>query len=367
MRILKYELCKLFKFPLMWGLLAVFVGFNIYIIYGEVGYHDIQESLHGVYEVMLGHETSGEYYDLYTQYHDSVSDSYDTLDMQKIKEMKEDMGSFYPTGSYAEFMDSNYEILQKRLEDIKADGDTEGIFYPGDIFQIHKKIYLILKMCMIEMLIMMCFSVLYLMDHERLNRTQELVFSCRIGRKDIQIKHKAGMIGGLIFSVLILFLSFTVFLAYVPMRGLWATPVNSVMVMESSGIWEYPFITFVPMTISREFEISIAITILLVFLFGILSGAVQLFVQNSYITMIGTAIGFVSLMLLPFVVKIVGWVKTVICLNPASLWYYCGRWFIENDLPVSFAWSEFITLGIWLVFSMIIMISGNRYLRSKDI
>ena len=367
MRVMKYELQKLFRFPLMWGLLAVFVGFNIYIIHSEVGNHEFHDSLHGVYEVIIGHETNGEYYELYTQYNDSVSGSYDTLDMQKIKEMKEKMGDFYPTGSYSKFIDNNYEILQKRVEEIKADGDTDGIFYPGDVFQIHKKTYLILKVCIVEMLIMMCFSVLYLMDFERLNRTEELVFSSQIGRKDMLLKHKAGILGGLMFSLLILSLSFAVFGVYVPMRGLWSIPVNSVMVMESSGVWEYPFITFVPLTIGKEFVLSIALTLLLVLLFGILSGAVQLYVHNSYITMIDTAVGFVVFMLLPYIVKNACWLKTFVCLTPSSLWYYCSRWFIENDLPVSFAWSEFITLGIWFVISIILMLVGKSYLKSKDI
>lgn len=367
MRVMKYELRKLFGFPLMWGLLAVFLGFSFYIIHSEVGYHEFQKSLHGVYNVMVGHETSSEYYDLYTHYHGSVSGSYDTLDMRKIKEMKENMCDYYPTGSYAELIDNNYETLQKRLEEIIADGDSDGMFYPGDVFQIHKKIYLIMKVCLIEMIIMMCFSVLYLMDFERLNRTEALVFSCRIGRTDMRLKLAAGVLGGLLFSVMILCLSFAVFLALVPMRGLWSTPVNSVMVMESSGVWEYPFITFVPLTIGKEFFLSIAVTLLLVLLFGILSGAVQLYVHNSYLTMIGCAVGFVVLMLLPFIVKNACWLKTFVCLTPSSLWYYCSRWFIENDLPVSFAWSEFITLGIWFVISIILMLVGKSYLKSKDI
>jgi hypothetical protein len=367
MRILRYEFRKLFGFPVMWVLLAVFLCFNIYVIHSEVGYREFQDSLHGVYEVIVGHKTGGEYYDFYTQYHDAVSGSYDTLDMQEVKEMKENMSGFYPTGSYSEFIDNNYEMLEERVQEIKSCGDTEGSFYPGDVFQIHKKTYLLLKICIIEMLIMMCFSVLYLMDHERLNRTEELVFSSRIGRKDMLLKHKAGIMGGMIFSLLILSLSFAVFWAYVPMKGLWSVPVSSVMVMESSGIWEYPFITFVPLTIGKEFLLSMAVAVLLVLLSGLLSGALQLYIHNSYITMIGTAVGFVVLILLPFMVKDATWLKTLVCLNPSCLWYGCSRWFIENDLPVSFAWSEFITLGIWSGFSVMIMIFGRLHLKKEDI
>lgn len=367
MKVLKYELKKLLKFPLMWGLLALFIGFNIYIICCEVGNKEYQQSLRGVYEVIMGRKTSGENYQLYTQYREKVSAFYDSLDMQSIKEMKEYMGDFHPTGSYEKFIDNNYSKLQKRVEQIKSDGDTDGDFYPGDIFNIHKKLYLVIKLCIIEAIIMMCFSVLYLMDFERLNRTEDLVFSSWIGRSDMKIKHRAGISGGLAFSVLILSVSLGVFLALVPMGGLWRTPVSSVMVMESSGLWEYPFITFVRLTLGQEFALVIMTTVLLILLFGFTAGAVHLFINNSYITMIGTAACFVGLMVLPAAVKSAGWLKTVVCLNPVSVWYYCGRLFIENDLPVSFAWSEFVTLGIFSVTAIIFMLLGRRFFISKDI
>lgn len=367
MRVLKYELCKLFRFPLMWGLLVLFVSFNIYIIYSEVGYSEYQKSLNGVYDVITGQADSGEYFELYTEYKNSVSGSYDTLDMQKIKQMKEDMTGFVPSGCYQEFIDKNYDKLQNKLKQIKADGDTIGDFYPGDVFRIHKKLYLVMKLCIIEMLLMMCFSVLYLMDYERLNKTEELVYASNIGRRAMCIKKIIGIIGGLVFSGLLLFVSLAVFFSFVPMKGLWQTPVSSVMVMESSGIWEYPFITFVRLNIGQEFAIGIILSLMLTLLIGIFSSAVRLFVNNSYITLVGTSAGFVGLFLLPVAIKSVSYIKTAACLNPATLWYYCGRWFIENDLPVSFAWSEFITLGIWFIITAVIMLFGRCYLKTRDI
>lgn len=83
--------------------------------------------------------------------------------------------------------------------------------------------------------------------------------------------------------------------------------------------------------------------------------------------MISIAAGFIIFMLFPFIVETADWFKTIVCLNPAIVWYYCSKWFIENDLPVSFAWSEFVTLGIWYIITIFLMLFGIRHLKTQDI
>ena len=365
MKIIRYELLKLLKYPLMWGLLVLFIGFNIFVIWNEVGSDDIQTALRAMYNVMINGETDSIYAEDYQAYKEGYAHEYDTLDMQKIKQMKERI-TFKPTGSYKKFIDNNYDKLQKRVEQIKSDGDTNGDFYPGDLFKIHGKLYSLIKRCIIQMMIMMCFSVLYLMDFERINRTEDLVFSSRIGRVIMRKKRIAGLIGGLLFCVFILVFSLEAFLVFVPMKGLWETPVSSVMVMESSGLWEYPFITFVRLNIGQELMLTLLTAILLTGLCGMIAGALQLFVNNSYITMISIGAGSIGLLAIPYAIKSTGWLKTVVCLSPTGLLFYCGRWFIENDIMVSFAWSEYLTLGIWFFITAIVMILGNHHLKTKD-
>lgn len=366
MRILKHELRKLIRFPLMWGLLSIFITFDIYLIFTEVGYQDYQNDLQGVYDVITGYKTQGEYYEFYFQYKENYSDIYDGLDMQDMKQMKEDLANYYPTGSYKKFIDGNYDKLQKRVEQIKSEGNDSGDFYPGDVFQIHQKLYAVLKCCIVEMLIIMCFSVLYLMDFERVNRTEDLVFANQTGRRNMRIKLRTGLLGGVGFCVVILAVNLIIFFALVPMKGLWNTPVSSYMVMESSGLWEYPFITFVRLTIWQELALNIMTELLLVLLFGVIAGAVQFFINNSYITMLCMGAGFIGLLWLTYTVQVADWIKTAVCLNPAVLWLMCGRWFIENDISLSFAWSEFLTLGAWGVMYSLISMIGWKLFNGKD-
>lgn len=382
MRILKYEIKKLLKSPLLWGLLAAFVAFNIFTIYNNFGYKGIREAVTEVHSAILEAginlysssdklnqmlHSEEEYTAFYASYVEAYKSSYDNLDMQEIKQMKEDTGNFHPTGSYKQFIDENYDKLQKRVEEIKSCGDDAVGFYPGDSFNIHKKLYNLLMIIIIEMLIMICFSVLYLMDYERINRTEDLVFSAEIGRKDMLIKWFAGMTAGLLYCTILLTAGLYVFFALVPMKGLWSVPISSYMVMESSGLWEYPFITFVRLTTLQHLVISVFTAFFMAFIFGAISGGIQLFVHSSYITMISIAAGFIGLLALPFATSSANWIKTALCLNPASMWRACTRWFIEYDICVSFAWSEFVIIGLWAIIATILFSLGILYFKRVNI
>ncbi len=367
MRIFIYEQKKLYRFPVIWFIFVLFLSFNVFTIYGMVGNSDFRENIEAVYDVITGKKTGGEYYDFYEQYKKDYSDIYINFNMNEIKNMKEDMSKFYPSGSYKEFIDNNYKKLQKRVEEIIASNDTDADFYPGDSFQIHGKLYKFLSQCIIEMMLIMCFSVLYLMDFERINRTEDIVFSSSTGRKNMWIKWCAGIFNGLVFSVILIVAGLTLFFTYVPMKGLMDVPISSYMVMESSGILEYPFISFVRLTIRQELILNIVTAFLIVLLAGVIAGAVHIFVNNSYISMICIAAGFVGLMWFGLTIQRADWIKTFACMNPAVLWLCCGRWFIENDMAVSFNWSEFWNLGVWGIMAVLLGMCGMRCFKKKDI
>lgn len=380
MRIYRFEIKKLICFPLLWSLLTAFTVFNVYVICSELGSHNEKERTTAVYNVMLSTDlclhtekiekmkkSKNENEKFYAEYVDDYSHSYDSLDMQSVKDFKEIMFNFHPTGSYKQFIDENYDKLQKRVEEIKNCGDDAVGFYPGDIFKIHKRLYNLLMIIIIEMLIMMCFSVLYLMDYERINRTEDLAFSSKIGRKDMLIKWFAGMTVGLLYCIILLTSGLFVFLSLVPMKGLWNVPISSYMVMESSGLWEYPFITFVRLTTLQHLVISVFTAFFMAFIFGAISGGIQLFVHSSYITMISIAAGFIGLLALPFAASSANWIKTALCLNPASMWKACTRWFIEYDLCVSFAWSEFVIIRLWAIIATVLFSFGIMYFKKVNL
>lgn len=379
MRIFFYEIKRLMRMPILWGLLVVFIGFNVFMVYTELGYRDIREDTFGIYDLILSRSSNldtdnqtsisqdkNEYEKMYDDYIRDYICIYDRLDMHGVKEMKENMLNFHPTGTYKTFIDRNYDKLNLRVAEIIESGDYRADFYPGDIFKVHKRLYTLLKIIAIEAIIITCLSILYIMDIDRLCDTRSLVFSSKLGRSSIIIKFYAGLLFGTLQCATLFSTGICAFLIFTPLSKLWGIPVSSAMVMESSGLWEYPFITFVRLDIGTELLLAITSVIILNALLGLISGAVQLFTHNSYISMLLVSLGFVALLAAPLAARSQTVFKTAVLLNPAVMWQYCGRWFIEHNPALSFAWSEFWTIGIWSTIGIIAFMLGRHRLYQKD-
>lgn len=379
MRIFFYEIKRLMRMPILWGLLVVFIGFDLFMVYTELGYRDIPEDTFGIYDLILSRSSNldtdnqtsisqdkNEYEKIYDDYIRDCICIYDRLDMHGVKEMKENMLNFHPTGAYKTFIDRNYDKLNLRVAEIIESGDYRADFYPGDIFKVHKRIYTLLKIIAIEAIIITCLSILYIMDIDRLCDTRSLVFSSKLGRSSIIIKFYAGLLFGTLQCAILFSTGICAFVIFTPLSKLWGIPVSSAMVMESSGLWEYPFITFVRLDIGTELLLAITSVIILNALLGLISGAVQLFTHNSYISMLLVSLGFVALLAAPLAARSQTVFKTAVLLNPAVMWQYCGRWFIEHNPALSFAWSEFWTIGIWSTIGIVAFMLGRHRLYQKD-
>ena len=379
MRIFFYEIKRLMRMPILWGLLVVFIGFDLFMVYTELGYRDIPEDTFGIYDLILSRSSNldtenqtsisqdkNEYEKMYDDYIRDCICIYDRLDMHGVKEMKENMLNFHPTGAYKTFIDRNYDKLNLRVAEIIESGDYRADFYPGDIFKVHKRLYTLLKIIAIEAIIITCLSILYIMDIDRLCDTRSLVFSSKLGRSSIIIKFYAGLLFGTLQCAIIFSTGICAFVIFTPLSKLWGIPVSSAMVMESSGLWEYPFITFVRLDIGTELLLAITSVIILNALLGLISGAVQLFTHNSYISMLLVSLGFIALLAAPLAARSQTVFKTAVLLNPAVMWQYCGRWFIEHNPALSFAWSEFWTIGIWSTIGIVAFILGRHRLYQKD-
>ena len=379
MRIFFYEIKRLMRMPILWGLLVVFIGFNVFMVYTELGYRDIREDTFGIYDLILSRSSNldtdnqtsisqdkNEYEKMYDDYIRDYICIYDRLDMHGVKEMKENMLNFHPTGAYKTFIDRNYDKLNLRVAEIIESGDYRADFYPGDIFKVHKRLYTLLKIISIEAIIITCLSILYIMDIDRLCDTRSLVCSSKLGRSSIIIKFYAGLLFGTLQCAILFSTGICAFVIFTPLSKLWGIPVSSAMVMESSGLWEYPFITFVRLDIGTELLLAITSVIILNALLGLISGAVQLFTHNSYISMLLVSLGFVALLAAPLAARSQTVFKTAVLLNPAVMWQYCGRWFIEHNPALSFAWSEFWTIGIWSTIGIVAFMLGRHRLYQKD-
>lgn len=125
-------------------------------------------------------------------------------------------------------MNECYRFFDGRVKEIRANGEGEGDYYPGQYLEIHNILYVdILSYVWLEMAILVSFLVIFLMDYERICRTADLVYSSPKGR-EIQVrKLLVGLVHGMAASLLLLGGTLAVFFLIVPMEGLWEVPVTA--------------------------------------------------------------------------------------------------------------------------------------------
>ena len=123
----KYEMSKLYRSPVIWILVCICLGFNILFSLSELEGRD--EELRTVYEAFQNGEVSEEFLQ-------QCMSLYDGLDMNNVKEIREEMADYHPLGSYGAFLDQIYDDLNERVEEIRENGEAEQIIYPG-CFLLH--------------------------------------------------------------------------------------------------------------------------------------------------------------------------------------------------------------------------------------
>ena len=98
----------------------------------------------------------------------------------------------------------NYDRLQKRVEQIRKTGEGTYAFYPGNWYKLHTTLYgKLWKKLILQTAVLMILSMLYLMDYERIYKTQDLVLATTTGKKMMEKKMLAGTLCGLFYAGLL--------------------------------------------------------------------------------------------------------------------------------------------------------------------
>ena len=181
---------KIWKYPLVWGLLLLFFLFNLWNIYISVGTYSRQE-----WRKMHEISRDGQWDPSVVEY---AQDMYEDLDIFAMMRTKMLSTGYEPKGAFREFVNECYRFFDGRVKEIRANGEGEGDYYPGQYLEIHNILYVdILSYVWLEMAILVSFLVIYLMDYERICRTADLVYSSPKGR-EIQVrKLLVGLVHGL--------------------------------------------------------------------------------------------------------------------------------------------------------------------------
>lgn len=339
----KYEAKKILKNPVIWGLVCFFLFIN-----GFLMWTNLDGSLAEIRQVSQILAVEG--VDVIDEtYYEGLLAQYDTLDMMKIKDIKKELYNYQSTGIFQEFIDSNYAKLQERVDEIKADGEADDMIYPGEVYRLHTKLYVkTLRPLLLEMglLVMMC--ILFLMDYERLNKTTDLVYSSNTGRAIQKKKWFCGLVSGLGFGAVLMLITLGTWFLLIPYKGFWKSSISAALATEPRGVFVYPFITYEKMTVLEYLIASILFCFVLLIVLGILTGAMQFLLKNSYFAVLAIVL-FLFGALYVNTISFGNALDILFSWNLAYLWSSSGAWFMENNLFDSFQGAQVLNAGVQFV------------------
>lgn len=359
MRILKLEFQKIMKNPMLWLLAVVFCLVNCFIIYNEAGNKDTYKELKIMHHIITktddtttnnqDRNETKQLFKAYQEYYKANVGLYDKLDMTKILKQKEELYQYQPKGFMKKFVKYNYDHLQKRVQEIKADKEYNQDFYPGQYYEIHSLLYSNLgKKLIIEMSVLMALSILFIMDYERLQKTSDIVDATRTGKKIMDYKALTGTISGILFSAVLCGITWTYFFYCVSFKGLWNVSIASTLVAEKRepGMVFYPFVTFFKITQIQYLLITLIVYLGIILLIALATIAIQFLLRNSYFSF--TVLVLFNMLLFLGAYYSNGTFMDIILhlLNPITLYITSGGWFMENDISLSFAGNEFWVIGV---------------------
>lgn len=410
MHIVKLELQKLVKAPVIWILLAVFFLFNCFYIwsnqrdeaelatlttiiemYGiEINDEvlaklskDIQkkvESLDSELEATAFLETiTSEYYyeqpvknqqqidelSLYVMYENlakSLPERYANIEIEGIA--NEEISQYQFTGLARSLLDAHYKELAERVDVINENQSYNSWYFAGKTYRMHSFLHRdVMKMIALEGILLTVLLTAYLTCFEKEQRTQLLVFSSKVGRTVMKFKVFASLLMMLLLGGFLLIGTLFVFFKLHNYKGLWQASIGS-------GLnWEHntPYIFWWNMPVWVHLILVIAVIISIWLIISTFTFALATFVQNSYIVSIVVLLALVALFVGPSYLTfspslfLASYFNiTLLFLNPHMLF---------NGLAgfLGFKYIEVITILTTACMALIAVIFAIKYVLRKDI
>ncbi len=410
MRYIGLELQKLWRSPVIWILLIVFLSFNSFYIWSEARegkelaiLNDIvetygktinDEALEGLQEeieqkaIALGSEQGAaayldsmtpEFYykqsediqqqidelSLYAMYADlagRLGERYEKID---IHAFGEDMKKTYGlSGISASWMDEHFAQLEGRFETFMENESYNEWFFAGNPYRMHSFLFRsIMKIIALEGILLAVLMTTYLTAYEREQRTHLLVFASKIGRGLMKKKAWAAGIATVWAGLLLMAGTLAVFFSFHDYSGLWNVNVGS-------GLnWEYqaPYVFWWDMPIWQYLLLAVVIVFISWLIITIATFAMAVRVQSSYIVSIAILLVLLALFVVPsyftfspLLMLASHFNLMLLVLNPHMLF---------NGLSgmTGFWYHELLTLSIFMLLAAVVAIRTMKRFKRKDI
>lgn len=271
----------------------------------------------------------------------NIDISYEDIDVVELGEAV--IAKYKLSGSAAETVRKQYLKLSKRFDKLKENGEHKNLFFIGKAYKMHTLLFKSLFGNFIyEIMILVVLITGYLINYEFENKTQFVVYSTKRGRKLSTDKFYVSIFSSILVTTIIISISLGVYFSVVSYSGLLNVPI-------SSGFnWEYnsPYISWWDMSFAKYLLYCIGLVYACEMLFTLITFIIASFIKNSYIVFFTFAIILGIFLIIPGIIPANSNAIFVAHFTPFVLILNSFVWFMEKEIT-TFKYYEIITIVVW--------------------
>ncbi|MGG3797795.1 hypothetical protein [Metabacillus fastidiosus] len=411
--IILHELKKALVSPVILSLIGIFIAFNLFIIYSyshvkeelgiltklvdQFGYELNEETMHDFnlfYNKQLkklnkitagSYESAAEFFNKnkmidkehyskkeLTFFHDvlitenyyfvslDIDGLYRNIDL--MGEAEYQINKYHMSGTATETVRKEFTKLSSRLEQIIENGEHKTLFFDGKIYRMHSFLFEnIFLLIIFEILILVVLMTSFIQTYEFENKTYQLTYSTKRGRKLAFDKLMASFMASVLVTTIIAGITLISYFSVYNYSGLWNVPISSYFNAEKQvyiSWWEISFIKYL--------LFGIALVYICQLFFTAITFIIATFIRNSYFVFIMFGILFGCGLLLPSIASLDSNLIFISMMTPFTLIMNPNIWFIGGNAFYG-PYYEINTIVIWTILLFVLCICTTKIFRKQDI
>lgn len=378
MRLLRWEMGRLFRLPALWVFLALCLGFNGFLMAvsgdGRAAFRFASETAAALGQQVdegflraLGQRADSPERDALLAAASGLEDPLETYDTAALAQR---YGILLEHSAAERWMEGKYRRLSAQVERLARENAAMNLYAGPATDESHDFLFgTLLHAVQAEACLLAVLAALYLPGRETAARTEGLVYSTRTGRRLRSRKALAALLAGLLLELLLLIPTLGVYFCLWDYGGVWSASVSSQFhsVREVFGV--KPFLTWTSFSVAGYLAATLLLGLALTAVFSLLASCCAALVRNTYaaalavtalcVAMPAAALACSDLDLWPL--------YYAATLQPVLLWLLQGGWFTDLGINAVLPWHETVGTAFNLLLWGGALLLALRHGAGKDL
>ncbi|TDQ42995.1 hypothetical protein [Aureibacillus halotolerans] len=247
------------------------------------------------------------------------------------------------------------ESIQKRVDELVANKEHKHLFYWGPIYKPHSFLFKeVGQLLIFELMILTVLITSRLINYEFEEKTAQVVYSTKTGRKLLRRKVGIAALFVSVFSMIVPVITWMMVFIGIDYSALVNVPISSYFNRSSSMM---PYISWWPLSFSQYLLLFYACLVACQFIFFGLAALLAVFIRNTYYVFFVFSLIFGIGVVTPLLSSTssallfyTGYTPFWLVMNPHIWWMANGVFTASQyyELTTLFGWSLCLGVALWL-------------------